>query len=65
MKKNKFHNKLTLNKNVISKMSENRIVGAGPTWWVTCAEDCITLNAKNFPCQQPIYTEFCAPSEGC
>jgi len=65
MKKNKFQHKLALNKNVVSKIKVNSIVGAGPTWQLTCASDCKTVNARNFPCEQPIYTEDCPPSVGC
>lgn len=65
MKKNKFQNKLALNKNVISKMEVNSIVGAGPTWQLTCPDDCVTVNARYYACAHPIYTDFCAPSEGC
>jgi hypothetical protein len=65
MKKNKFSTKLSLNKNVVSNLKSTNIVGGGPTWQFTCVDDCISLNAKNYPCQAPIYTEDCPGSLGC
>jgi hypothetical protein len=65
MKKNKFSKKLSFHKSVVSHLKSNDIVGGGPTWQVTCAYDCVSLNAKNYPCEQPIYTEGCPGSLGC
>ncbi|WP_420574154.1 hypothetical protein [Kordia sp.] len=65
MKKTKFSEKLQLNKNVVSNLDSNYIVGGGPTWQFTCLDDCISVNAKKYACHHPIYTDDCPGSVGC
>ncbi|MCH2193913.1 hypothetical protein [Kordia sp.] len=65
MKKNKFSQKLSLGKNVVSNLKSNTVVGGGPTWQNSCPFTCASINARHAPCPAPVETDTCAPSVGC
>lgn len=58
MKKNKFSNKLELNKKIVSNFKVTTIIGGGPTFFVSCPPLQICDSA-------PKHSDQCLPSEGC
>lgn len=69
MRKVKLSEKLALNKKTISNIQSTRLIGAGPTFQITCHSECISIGAYDprNACGNPIHSEQigCRETLGC